>query len=216
MTEPDFLRLTRDGYDRTAGPYALRFQNHLDERPVDRAMLSAFAGLVRQRSTARVADVGCGTGAATAMLADLGVDPFGIDLSPNMIDEARRHCPGLEFSVGSMTDLDLPSASVGGVSAWYSIIHIPDDQLPRVFAEFYRVLVPGGLVLLAFQVGDERKVLTEVFDHAVELTFRRRRPEAVGAALETAGLPVWAQMVRQPIDDGVESTPQAYLIARKG
>lgn len=215
VSEPDFLRLTRDGYDRTTGPYAERFHDHLDDKPVDRAMLVAFAGLITQGGNRRVADVGCGTGATTAILHDLGADSFGIDLSPNMIEEARRRNPGLDFAVGSMTDLDLPDGSVGGVCAWYSTIHVPDRHLSGVFAEFHRVLVPNGLVLLAFQVGDEPRILTDAFGKSVALTFHRRQPDAVSAMLADAGLPVCAQLLREPDDDAFESTPQAYLIARK-
>jgi trans-aconitate methyltransferase len=76
-----------------------------------------------------VADVGCGTGATTAILHQLGTLPTGIDLSPNMIAEARRLNPQLPFQVGTMARLDLAEGSVGGVCAWYSNIHVPDDDL---------------------------------------------------------------------------------------
>jgi 2-polyprenyl-3-methyl-5-hydroxy-6-metoxy-1,4-benzoquinol methylase len=49
-------------------------------------------------------DVGCGTGRITAHLRQLGVDVFGIDLSPGMIEVARRDHPGLRFDLGSMTE----------------------------------------------------------------------------------------------------------------
>lgn len=213
MAETSFLDRTRDGYDRTAPGYVMAFQHHLDALPLDRAMLRAFAEMVPTQH--RVADIGCGTGAATAILRNYGTDVSGIDLSPNMIGEARRLHPDIDFAVGSMTDLDLPDASLGGVCAWYSVIHIPDEQLPSVFSEFKRVLIPGGVALLAFQVGDEPRHLTEAFGEPVDLVFHRRRPDAVARLLETAGLNVYAQLVRAPEPGGVESTPQGYLIARK-
>jgi SAM-dependent methyltransferase len=80
----------------------------------------------------------------------------GIDLSPSMVEVARRAYPGVPFDEGSMSDLDWADGALGGIVAWYSIIHIPPDELPPLFAEFRRVLAPGGYVLLAFQVGDER------------------------------------------------------------
>jgi hypothetical protein len=58
------------------------------------------------------------------VLNRLGLDAFGIDLSPGMIALARRTNPDLRFDVGSMLALDLPSASLGGILAYYSIIHI--------------------------------------------------------------------------------------------
>ena len=212
--EPDFITLTRDGYDRAAAHYVQRFQNHLDDRPLDRAMIGAFAELVAATATPRVLDVGCGTGVATAALAVAGLDVSGIDLSPNMIEQAQRRYPGLLFRVGSMLELDVAGGSLGGLCAWYSVIHVPDTQLPRVFAEFHRVLAPDGVLLLAFQVGDEPRVLTDFDGEQVNLTFVRRRPELVADLLSNSGFRIYAELVRQP-DGGLESTPQAYLIARR-
>lgn len=211
----DFLDATREGYDRTAAGYAERFHHHLDGKPVDKAMISAFAGLVVEGENNRVLDVGCGTGATTAMFTGQGVEAFGVDLSPEMVAQARRLNPGLEFTVGSMLGMDVADGSVGGVCAWYSIIHVPDTHLAAVFSEFHRVLVPGGLLLLAFQVGDRPRLLAEAFDQQVALTFFRRQPEWVAGQLAEAGFRMYAELVRQPDDDGLEATPQAYLIARR-
>lgn len=207
------MRHTRDGYDLTASAYAERFHNHLHDKPLDLAMLSGFAGLIGGGGV--LTDIGCGTGATTAMFARFGLDVLGIDLSPNMIAEARRINPDLEFRVGSMTSLDLDDASVDAVCAWYSTIHLPDESLPQAFSEFERILRPGGQLLLAFQVGDQPRILTEAFGQDVALTFYRRRPAAVAEMLTAAGLKLYAQLVREADDDGLESTPQAYLIARK-
>jgi SAM-dependent methyltransferase len=218
MNDPvfvDFLALTRDGYDRTAAAYADRFHHHLDDKPIDVAVVKAFAGLVMKSQNQTVIDVGCGTGVSTALLAQCGVDVAGVDLSPNMVAQAQGLNPGLRFSVGSMTNLQAAEGSVGGICAWYSVIHIPDEYLPGVFDEFARVLVPGGLVLLAFQVGDEPRVLTNAFGQDVHLTFIRRRPQWVWDQLAGAGFGVHTEVVRQPDIDSHESTPQAYLIARK-
>lgn len=211
----DFLAVTRDGYDRTAAPYAERFHRHLDDKPLDLAMLNALAALVAKTPNRRVVDVGCGTGATTAILSGHDVDAFGIDLSPNMISQAQRLNPELSFHSGSMLELDVPDAAVGGVCAWYSIIHVPDEHLSQVFEEFHRVLIPGGLALLAFQVGDQPRVLREAFGQKIELTFFRRQPSEVSERLERAGLQRHAELVRDPDGDGFESTPHAYVIARK-
>lgn len=215
MDHPDFLTSTRDSYDRTAAVYVERFHHHLDNKPVDLAVVSAFAGLILKGQAGRVIDVGCGTGATTALLNGWDVDVSGVDLSPNMVAQARRLNPGLQFSVGSMTRLEIADASVAGICAWYSIIHVPDEHLTGVFGEFSRVLTPGGLVLLAFQVGDESRVLTNAFGQDVRLTFIRRQPRWVADQLVGAGFGIYAELVRQPDDDGFESTQHAYLIARK-
>ena len=114
-----------------------------------------------------------------------------------------------------MTSLDVDDASLDGVCAWYSIIHVPDEELPQVFSEFARVLRTGGHVLLAFQVGDQPRILTEVFGERVALTFHRRNRRPWRGCWQTRGLTLYAQLVRDRDDDGLESTPQAYLIGRK-
>lgn len=215
VTEPAFVTQTRDGYDCTAAIYAERFHDHLDDKPVDLAMISAFAGLAAQGSNRPVVDVGCGTGVTTALLAASGLDVIGIDLSPNMIGQAQRLNPDISFHVGSMLELDVVDGSAGGVCAWYSTIHVADSHLGAVFDEFHRVLAPGGLVLLAFQVGDEPRVLTGVYGRQVQLTFIRRQPQAVEDLLSRSGFRNYAQFIRQPDVDGFESTPHAYLIARR-
>jgi SAM-dependent methyltransferase len=212
VTEPDFLQCTRDGYDLTAAMYAERFHGHLDDKPLDRAMLAGFAGLVERRGV--IADVGCGTGATSRIFADFGRNVLGIDLSPNMVAEARRLNPDLNFQVGSMTRLDVDDGQFHGLCAWYSVIHVPDELLPQVFSEFRRVLRPDGWALLAFQVGDQPRTFKELFGEEVALTFYRRQPDVVAQLLEEAGLEPYAGLVREPNDDGFESTPHAYLIAQ--
>lgn len=215
MDVPDFVATVREGYDATAAMYVERFQHHLDDKPLDRAVLSAFAGLILKSQNSQIIDVGCGTGATTALLDGCGVVVSGLDLSPTMVAHARRLHPGLSFTVGSMTGLDASDSSIGGICAWYSIIHVPDEYLAGVFGEFHRVLAPGGWVLLAFQVGDEPRILSHAFGQEVNLTFLRRQPRSVANQLAKNGFDVYSKIVRQPDDDGFETTPHAYLIARK-
>ncbi|MEU1626922.1 class I SAM-dependent methyltransferase [Streptomyces sp. NPDC020096] len=217
MTEPDFQRATRASYDSMATDYAKRFGDELAAKPLERAMLAGFAELVHAAGAGPVADIGCGTGRVTAHLNGLGLSVFGVDLSPGMVGVARQAHPDLRFDVGSMLALDLPDGTLGGVMAWYSIIHVPQERLPEVFAEFYRVLAPGGHVLLAFQVGDEPLRLTEAFGRPISLDFHRRQPDRVAELLSEAGLVIRARLLRERDDDGefAEKTRQGFLLARK-
>ncbi|MBM0257348.1 class I SAM-dependent methyltransferase [Micromonospora sp. 4G55] len=191
-------------------------RDELAARPLDRAMLAAFAELVLVDGGGPVLEVGCGPGRITRHLHDLGLDAAGLDLSPAMIAQARRAYPDLRFTEGSMLELDLADGALAGLVAWYSVIHLPDDRLPAAFAEFHRVLAPGGHLLLAFQVGDEPVHRTDAWGRPVSLTFHRRRPDRVAALLDAAGLVVHARMQREPQEFAgrPEPTPQAYLLAR--
>jgi SAM-dependent methyltransferase len=211
MTEAPFLAATRTAYDTIAADYAERFRAELSDLPLERALLAAYAELVP--TAGPVADVGCGPGHVTARLSSLGLDAFGIDLSPAMVALARRSYPDLRFEVGSMTALDLPDGALGGIVAWYSTIHVPTGLLPGVFAEFRRVLAPRGWVSVGFLVGDERRRRTEAFGHEIELDYHLRAPEAVADLLDRAGFAVRARLLREPDEPG-ENLPRAYLLAR--
>ncbi|MFL6126989.1 methyltransferase domain-containing protein [Actinophytocola sp.] len=206
---PDFLAATRSSYDRVAADYARHFRDEMAGLPVELSVLSLFASVV----AGPVLEVGCGTGLATAELVRLGVDVSGVDLSPGMLEVARRHLPNVRFEIGSMLDLPHPDATFGGVMAWYSTIHVPDDLLPTALAELARVVRPGGYLLLAFQVGDEPLHMTSALGHEVELVFHRRRPDHLAKLLADAGVPVTVRTTREARQG--ERTPQAFLLARK-
>jgi trans-aconitate methyltransferase len=85
---PSYLATVAAAYDGVAEVYAERFADVLDRQPLERALLSAFADVVRDLA-GPVADLGCGPGYATAYLHRSGLDVFGVDLSPEMVaDEA--------------------------------------------------------------------------------------------------------------------------------
>lgn len=209
---PGWLDDTRTSYDTVAVSYADLLRDALAREPFQRGILALFAELVRAQGNGPVADVGCGPGRLTAHLDGIGLDAFGIDLSPGMIEVARRDHPGLRFEVGSMTRLDLADSSLAGVLAWFSLIHVPDDEVPTVLAEFHRVLRPGGVVLLGFHSGDDRRLKTEACGgHPVNLYFRHRRPGPVTAWLEAAGFTVEAELLHRPDPD----TEGAFVFAHR-
>ncbi|GAA1283962.1 class I SAM-dependent DNA methyltransferase [Saccharothrix xinjiangensis] len=197
-------------YDAVATLYAELFGDALDTRPLERGLLAAFAELVRAHGAGPVADVGCGPGHLTAHLHALGSPAFGVDLSPAMVALARRAHPHLRFDEGSMTDLDLADGVLGGVLASYSAIHTPPPRVPAVFAEFRRVLAPGGHLLLGFYAGDDPE--PREFDHRVAPAYRWSL-DALADLLRRAGFAEVARLRREPLDG--ERFHQAHLLVRK-
>ncbi|MEU3553800.1 class I SAM-dependent methyltransferase [Streptomyces fragilis] len=141
---------TKAAYDEVVELYASLFADRMETQPFARNMIATFAELVRGTGNLRTADVGCGPGHLTAMLHELGLDAFGIDLSPGMVDHARRAHPELRFEEARMEVLPVEDGALGGVLAHYSMIHTPPEELPAVLAEQVRVLAPGGLLLVSF------------------------------------------------------------------
>lgn len=195
----DWLADTRVSYDTVAASYADQMREALDEAPYVRAALALLAEKVRLAGGGSVADVGCGPGHVTAHLRGLGLDAFGIDLSPTMIDVARREHPAVRFEVGSMTELDLPDASVAGLLAFWSLVHIPDSALPEVFAQFRRVLRPGGPLVVGFHVGEGSRLKSEGYGgHPMKVYVHRRQPAELAALIHEAGFTVEAQLLLSP------------------
>ncbi|MEV0614678.1 class I SAM-dependent methyltransferase [Nonomuraea sp. NPDC050404] len=164
------LTVTANAYDSVAPLYAGLFKDALDDQPLDRAALEAFAELVRTAGGGLVAELGCGPGHMTAYLHKLGLDVFGLDLSPAMIDIAGEAFADLRFEVGSMDALDLADGALTGIMSWYSLIHTPPEELPAYLGEFGRVLAPGGHLLLGFFESDGGPVTP--FDHKVTTAYR--------------------------------------------
>jgi SAM-dependent methyltransferase len=192
MPPPD-LDAVRSSYDRVADNYVAMGMGDLTAEPWLRAALAAFAEEVR--GLGPVLDVGCGPGTVTAHLTGLGLDVSGVDLSPRMIEHARRRHPGLDFHVASATDLGLPDASLGGVLGWWSLFNLPRHVLPQVLAGFARALVPGGRLLLGMHVGDGDIARTEAYGGVpVAWTTHLWQPEQLVALLPAAGLQLVAEL----------------------
>ncbi len=207
----DWLADTRASYDTVAVSYAPQVSALFATEPHLHGALAVLADLVRAAGGGPVADIGCGPGHVTAHLAGLGLDAFGLDLSPAMIDLARRDHPGLRFEVGSMTNLRLADASVAGLVAFWSLIHIPDNEIPTVFAHFRRVLRPGAPLLVGFHVGAETRLKTQGYGgHPMKVYVHRRQPDQVAAQLREAGFTIEAQTLFDPDAE----VPQALIFAR--
>lgn len=214
MVEHDALAATREAYDAAAPTYARLFRDTLRDSPLDRAMLSVFAEAVRASGDGRVADLGCGPGHVTAHLDELGLAAFGVDVSPAMIESARQAYPALRFDVGSMEALDIADGALGGVLSRWSVIHTPPQELPRIVAEFHRVLAPGGHLLIGFSASDGPSHPTQVFDHTVALAYRWS-PDHLTAILRESGLAEVARMVREPLPTDRRQFQEIHLLARK-
>jgi ubiquinone/menaquinone biosynthesis C-methylase UbiE len=204
----------RESYDRIAGEYARRIYHELEGKPFDREILHRFANEIKGRG--EVWDMGCGPGHVTRYLESLGVEASGLDISPGMVELAQRLNPDTRFQVGNMLSLDLPDGSMAGVVAFYAIVNIAKESLPTVFREMYRVLQAGGLLLLAFHVGDESAHYDELWKHPVSLDFFYFRPAEIRSLLEAAGFTVEEVIEREPYAPEVEhQSRRAYILAAK-
>ncbi|MCQ6555857.1 class I SAM-dependent methyltransferase [Streptomyces sp. C10-9-1] len=200
---------TRAAYDEVAELYASMFADRLETQPFARNMINTFAELVRGTGNPRAADVGCGPGHLTAMLHELGLEAFGLDLSPAMVGHARRIRPALCFAEARMEALPVGDGALGGVLAHYSMIHTPPRELPALLAEQARVLEPGGLLLVSFFATGAPEPVR--FDHRVAPAYSWP-PDRLAGLLAGAGFAVFARLLHDPASE--RGFLDAHLLAR--
>lgn len=157
------LARVREAYSARAAEYAALFGaiEAADQR--DRTRLLAWARGV----DGPIVDVGCGPGQWTSYLAGQGVEIEGIDPVPAFVDEARRRYPGSTYRIGRADRLGVADATLGGVLAWYSLIHTDPDRIGLLLAEFARCVRAGGGLAIGFFEGPE----LAPFDHAVTTAY---------------------------------------------
>ncbi|WP_341924122.1 DUF480 domain-containing protein [Nocardioides psychrotolerans] len=203
----------RSSYARVAEGYAAALASELDDLPFERWLLEHVADLAGPHP---VVEVGCGPGHVTAHLADLGVEASGIDLTPEMVEVARRLHPSGTYAVGDLRRLMRPTTSDGwgAVLAWYSLIHLAGSELPDAVAALVRPLRPGGVLVLGLHAGSTVRHLDTWFDQDVALDFVAHEPADVVALVQAAGLTDVEWYLRGPVASRGETTERLYVVGR--
>jgi SAM-dependent methyltransferase len=204
----------RKSYDSVARQYADEIYGELAGKPFDREVLDRFAERVRGRGP--VCDLGCGPAQIARYLRDRWVEAFGVDLSEGMLAQARRLNPDLRFVQTSMLALGLRSEKLGGVAAFYSIIHIPRREVVKALAEVRRVLRPGGLFLVTFHLGSEDSHHEELFGQSVSLDVALFTTDEMCGYLKAADLAIEQVQERDPYAPEVEyQSRRGYILASR-
>lgn len=154
-----------------------------------------------------VLDVGCGPGHWTHYLRGAGVDAEGIDPVAGFVESARATYPTVSYRLGRAEQLDVADASLGGILSWYSLIHLPPEEIDAPLAEFARCLSPGGSLVLGFFTGPR----LEPFEHAVTTAYFWPL-EAMVSRLEHAGFAVVHTKTRA----NASTRPHGAIVASRG
>jgi SAM-dependent methyltransferase len=152
----------------------------------------------------RLLELGCGDGCLTVPLAQLpGFSVSGVDLVPLAVELAARRAQAagvaLDLRVGNVLDLPWPEASFDVVVDGHCLHCIVLGDRRRVFAEAWRVLRPGGMLVLITMVGDPAAGMPGCFDPALRCLVRDGvagrhfgTPEGILGEVKQAGFAVLA------------------------
>ena len=200
-------------YDSVAREYADEIYAELAGKPFDRELLDRFA---KRMGSGRVCDLGCGPGQIARYLRDRGVNVFGLDLSSGMLAQARRLNPEIPFVQGSMRALGLGPETLDGITAFYSIIHIPRQQVVSALSEMRRVLKPRGSLLITFHLGSEDAHHDELFGRVVNLDVAYFTTLEMSGYLQAAGFRVEEVLERDPYAPEIEyQSRRGYILASR-
>jgi MPBQ/MSBQ methyltransferase len=108
------------------------------------------SALIPAARGSRALDAGCGTGFQTAILAELGYQPHGLDLSAASLAVARGRQPTARFVRGNLGTLPYRDASFDAVVCAGSTLNFV-DQPGIAVAEIARVMRPGARLLLEYE-----------------------------------------------------------------
>lgn len=131
--------------------YAAVFDDEPDHGLRDEAVAAAWDRLLRQslpRTPSRVADLGCGTGSLSLLIAAQGHDVTGVDFAPEMVERARAKTTGFNarFQVGDAAQPDLPTGTFEAVVVRHVLWALPDTE--AALDRWTDLLAPGGRLVL--------------------------------------------------------------------
>jgi SAM-dependent methyltransferase len=207
------VEAVRRSYDAIASDYVTRIYSELEGKPFDRHLLDELAEATHDRGL--ICDLGCGPGHVARYLHDRGSEVCGVDLSPRMVEEARRLNPDINFTVGDMRSLDIAEGAFAGVVAFYSLIHHGREELVETLAEIRRILRRRGVLLAAFHRGSETVHVDDWWGHDVSLDVVYVERSTIEAATEATGLALEQILERAPYPGVEVETNRLYLLAHK-
>ena len=189
-------------WDSVALRYLDLFHNEMEGKPYDVDVLRKFAASLG--IGAAVCDVGCGPcGHVSRLLADQGLRVRGIDLSQRCIELARREQPSLSFDVMDMGAMTFDERTFDGLVAYYALHYQPKRTLNRVLQEFFRVLRPGGLLLVVSKEGNEEGIVADPLGSGQSVFWCSLPPNELTTSLLLSGFRILSCVDREPLPDEI-------------
>ncbi len=142
-------RLVIRTFDEKADTYAQGYKGDSGTAHSFNIRMQRVYELFGQRRDGKVLDIGCGPGITAEHLVKSGFEVYGVDISPEMINECRKefgHLSAAHFSVGKIEAMEFPD-SFFDVVLCVGVVEYVDDDLAAI-KEMARVTKPGGTIIV--------------------------------------------------------------------
>ena len=203
----DPKRLVERGYDRVAQEYA-RLEGEA-EWPRMRWLRKLLSRLEPGSS---VLDLGCGSGDPADVEIAKHHNVTGVDISQMQVSLARQNVPSGNFIHGDAGSVEFPAASFNAVISFYTLEHIPREELQTILGRVYRWLRPAGYLLLSTEPGDIEGVIGEWL--GVPMFFSCFDSDTVSALVNQAGFEIVESSMETQVEQGKEIR-YLWLLARR-
>ena len=207
------LNKVEDLYNTVAKEYAETFSGEHEKKPKDQEILHRFSLEIGDRRP--VWDFGCGPGQTTKYLKDLGIEISGLDLSEEILEQARTINPEIHFRKGNILELEFENVSIAGIVAFYAIVHFTEEQIGVAFGEVFRVLKPGGIFLFTYHIGKETIHVEEFLGKKVDIELMLFKTDFICRCLKKTGFKIIDVIEREPYPGVEYETRRAYVFAIK-
>jgi SAM-dependent methyltransferase len=189
----------RQAYNLAADKYHELFHNEMNEKEYDRNLLDTFSNKLKKNSL--ICDAGCGPSAHIGKyLSDKGFNITGVDISERCIELASKFNPEMKFVCNDIAEMEFENNTFDAIISYYSIIHTPKKMVNKLFDEFYRVLKPGGYLLLVVKAGNNEGFLHQLIGIETEIYFSLFTIEEIECYFKTGGFKLDFLEKRNPYD----------------
>lgn len=198
-------------YDKEHLDYFNQYSDELIKKPYDKDFLDRFVLSIEQEGN--ILDIGCCSTAQQARyFSGKGFNVTSIDLSKNCIQTAKQKFSKIDFRQMDMTEMEFEKESFDGINAFYSIIHIPDEKLNGLFADFNKMIRINGKIAITVHAGDFYGYFDE---NETPVFYRTYTQNDLKGYLDKYGFKIIEINQRQPMYDFEFQSERIYLIAEK-
>ena len=165
--------------------------------------------------TSRVLEIGCGSGVPVAALLAHHFDLHGIDISHEMVRNARTAVPTGHFEVGDISETAFEQGSFDGVVAFYSLVHLPREAQITLFSRIFHWMRPGGPFVASLGTSDAAETVEEDWLGAGTMFWSSYDAETNRVLLQRAGFTIEQASVIHQTEPSGDEVAFLWVVAGK-